>query len=127
MKQTTLRTILAVAVITAAAPQVRAGTGSHHEVDVSSNAASGDTNSARQSSDDNQYIGCSLEYNGVSDKYDVTCVARDKNLKVLSCASYKPGFVAVAAGIGEYAFISFRCQGPNLVSLNVWKSSTNLP
>lgn len=127
MKQRTLRTILAVAVIAAAAPHARAGSGSHHEVDVSSNAASGDTHTARQSADDDQYIGCSLEYNGASDKYDVTCVARDKNLKALSCASYKPGFVAVAAGIGEYAFISFRCQGPNLVWLHVWKSSTNLP
>jgi hypothetical protein len=127
MKQTTLRTILAVAVIAAAAAQVRAGTGSHHEVTVSSTAASGDTYTARHTPDSEQYIGCSLEYNGVSDKYDVTCVARDKNLKALSCWSYKPGFVAVAAGIGDYAFISFKCQGPNLVSLHVWKSSTNLP
>jgi hypothetical protein len=127
MKQTTLRTILAVAVIAAAAPQARAGTVIHHDVSVSSSAASGDTNSARQSADDEQYIGCNLEYNGSSDKYDVSCVARDKDLKVLSCSSYKPGFVAIAAGIGEYAYISFKCQGPNLVTLHVWKSSTNLP
>jgi len=127
MKQTTLRTILAAAVIAAAAPHARAGAGSYHEVSVSSNAASGDTLTAYQSADSNQYIGCSMEYNGPSDKYEVTCVAVDEDMKALSCSSYKPGFVAVAAGIGEYAFISFKCQGPNLVWLHVWKSSTNLP
>lgn len=127
MKQTTLRTILAVAVIAAAAPQVRAGSGSYHEVSVSSNAASGDTYTARHTPDSEQYIGCSIDYDGVSDKYDVRCVARDKNLKALSCGTYRPGFVPVVAGIGEYAFISFKCQGPNLASLHVWKSSTNLP
>jgi hypothetical protein len=127
MKQTTLRTILAVAVIAAAAPQARAGLATHAEVTVSSNTASGDTSDARQSADDEQYIGCSVDYDGLSDKYDVRCIARDRNLKVLSCSTYRPGFVALVAGIGEYAFISFKCQGPNLQNLHVWKSSTNLP
>jgi hypothetical protein len=127
MKQTTLRTILAAAVIAAAAPQARAGAGSNHEVSVSSNSASGDTHTARQSADNEQYIGCSMEYDGVSDKYQARCVARDRHQANLSCGSYKPAFVALIAGIGEYAYISFKCQGVNLVSLNVWKSSTNLP
>jgi hypothetical protein len=127
MKQTTLRTILAVAVVAAAAPQVRAGSESHHEVTISGKSAWGDTHDVRHSDDTEQLIGCSMEYDGVSDKTDVTCIARDKDLKVLSCWSYKPGFVAIVAGIGDSAFISFTCQGPNLVTLKVNKFSTSLP
>jgi hypothetical protein len=127
MKQTTLRTILAAAVIAAAAPQVRAGSGSHHEVNISNNSASGDTYTVRHTDDIEQYIGCVVEYDGGSDKYEIRCVARDKNQKVLGCSTYRPGFVPVVAAIGEYAYISFKCQGPNLQHLHVWKSSTNLP
>jgi hypothetical protein len=127
MNQTTLRTILAAVVIAAAAPQARAGTAIHSEVTVSSKAASGDTNDARQSADNLQFIGCGLTYDAASDKTEVNCVARDKFEKALNCSSTKPGFVAVAAGIGDYAFISFNCLGTELTKLHVEKFSFNLP
>ena len=127
MNQTTLRTILAAAVIAAAAPQSRAGSATYYEVEVSSKAASGDTNDARQSADNLQFIGCGLTYDATSDKTEVNCVARDKFEKALNCSSTKPGFVAVAAGIGDYAFISFNCLGSELTKLHVEKFSFNLP
>jgi hypothetical protein len=128
MKQTTLRTILAAAVIAAAAPQVRAGTETTGgEVTISGNLAYGDTYDVRHSPDDEALIGCSVEYDGVSDKYQVRCVARDKNLAVLSCSTYRPGFVPLVAGAGDYAFISFTCQGPNLNTLKINKFSHQLP
>jgi hypothetical protein len=127
MKQTTLRTILAAAVVAVAAPHARAGLATNGEVTISGKTAWGDTHDARHSDDDEQYIGCSIEYDGVSDKTDVRCIARDKDLNVLSCWSYKAGFVGLVGGIGDYASISFTCQGPNLVTLKVSKSSTSLP
>jgi hypothetical protein len=127
MNQTTLRTVLAVSVIAAAAPQARAGVATYSEVAVSDKTASGDTNDARQSADNLQFIGCSLNYDAASDKTEVRCVARDKFEKALNCSSTKPGFVAVAAGIGDYAFISFKCLGSELTTLHVEKFSFNLP
>jgi hypothetical protein len=128
MKQTTLRTLLAAAVIAAAAPQASAGSQSNNgEVTISGNYAYGDMHDVRHSPDDEASIGCSVEYDGVSDKYQVRCVARDKNQVMLSCSTYRPGFVTLVAGAGDYAFIRFTCQGPNLNTLKISKSSDLLP
>jgi len=128
MKQTTLRTILAVAVIAAAAvPQARAGWGTRFTVGVSDTQAWGETNAARHSDDDAQRIGCGVTYDKPAQKTQVTCLARDSDWNVLSCSSYDLGFVPLIAGIGDYAYIAFTCQGVNLVKLRVDKYSNSLP
>jgi hypothetical protein len=127
MKQTTLRTLLAAAVVAAAVPQARAGWGTRFTVGVTNTQAWGETNAARHSDDDVQRIGCGVTHDKVAEKTQVKCLARNSDSEVLSCTSYDVDFVPLIASIGDYAYIAFTCQGPNLVKLTVDKYSNSLP
>ncbi|MET0554783.1 MAG: hypothetical protein ABW221_17205 [Vicinamibacteria bacterium] len=127
MSKNALRLTLAAAALFASAPAVHAGKVTDHPVNIAGKSVSGSMETARNSADTEQYIGCSLKYRGDIDQTEVSCVARDKFEKSLGCASTKPEFVPVASGITDYAWIYFECDGPELVSLTAAKYSHHLP
>lgn len=127
MTKNPVRFTLAGAALVALAPAAHAGQALDYPVAVSSKSAHGSMNSARHSADSTQYIGCTLKYDVASDQTEVSCVARDQYERSLGCSTTKPSFVPVAAGIGDYSWIYFKCDGPELVALTASKFSHHLP
>jgi hypothetical protein len=127
MTKNALRFTLAATALAAFAPAARAGLAVDYPVNISGKTASGSMNGARTSADSVQYIGCSLKYDVVSDKTEVSCVARNEFEKSLGCSTTKSSFVPVAGGISDYAWIFFKCEGSELVALTASKYSHNLP
>jgi hypothetical protein len=127
MTKNVLRFALAAAALVGFAPAARAGLAVDYPVDISGKSASGSLNGARTSADSVQYIGCSVKYDVATDKTEVSCVARNEFEKSLGCSTTKAGFVPVAVGISDYAWIYFKCEGSELVALTASKFSHNLP
>lgn len=129
MKQTTLRTFLAAAVLAAVAPQLRAGLAISHEVSVNDSVqtASGAMNGARQSADSTQWIGCTVKISSPSTPAEASCKAVSKSGRTLYCDTTEPAFVQLAQGQTDYAWIFFKCNGDELVGLTITKSSYSLP
>jgi hypothetical protein len=127
MTKNALRLTLAGAALVAFAPAAHTGQALDYPVFVSSKSAHGSMNSARHSADSTQYIGCTLKYDVASDKTEVSCVAQNEFERSLGCSTTKPSFVPVAAGISDYSWIYFKCEGPELVALTASKFSHHLP
>lgn len=128
MKQTTLRSLLSLAALAAAAPAAHAGNAIDHPVNISefSQTASGSFNSVRHSSDSTQWLECSVKVKA-SEAAELTCKAVNKFERVLQCSTKDPALVTVGLGIGDYSWILFKCDGSDLVALNVTKASYSLP
>jgi hypothetical protein len=127
MTKNALRLTLAAAALVGFAPAARAGEAIDYPVAITGTSAHGSMNSARHSADSTQYIGCTLKYDAASDMTQVSCSARNASDKALGCSTTKPSFVPVAAGISDYAWIYFKCEGPELVALSASKFSIHLP
>lgn len=127
MKQTTFRTVLAGAVLAAVASSARAGEVIIYEVNMSGDSASGSLHAVRHSADNVQMLGCSLKYNDVYGKSEVSCTATDHSERILTCSSSEPGFIPIAAGISDYSWIYFKCDKTKLIALTAAKISYALP
>ena len=130
MKQTTFRTLLAVAVGAVAAPQVRAGEAISHEVSINDSVrtASGAMNGARHSADSTQWIGCTVKISSPATPAEASCKAVSKSGRTLYCDTTEPAFVQLAQGQTDYAWIFFKCNAADeLVALTITKSSYSLP
>jgi hypothetical protein len=129
MKQTTLRTLLAAAVLAAVASHARAGEAISHEVSVNDSvqSASGSMAGARYSADGTQWIGCTVRIASPSTPAEASCKAVSKSERMLSCKTTDPAFVQLAEGQSDYAWIYFKCNGTDLIALTIGKSSYSLP
>ena len=129
MKKPIVRTFLAAFVVAALAPHARAGRAISHEVSVNDSVqtASGAMAGARYSADTTQFIGCTVKISSPSTPAEASCIAMTKTERTLSCKSTDPALVQLAQSQTDYAWIFFRCNGTDLVSLTISKISYSLP
>jgi hypothetical protein len=82
-----------------------AGYAFNYEVTVTATNAAGAVQSVRSSSDNRQYIGCSVTRS--THGLYMSCFASDKNGASLNCGTYDPKLIAVAETMTSQSLIYF--------------------